>query len=194
MKKGDQYGEYKNNIGRFYSRNRRVPTYSEIMDLCGFASKNAASKLVHKLIDDGFLDKDVTGKIIPSQIDSPIKVLGVVEAGFGAPAEEEVLDTLSLDEYLIDNREATYMLEVKGDSMIDAGIIEGDMVLVERTQDYHLGDIVIAEIDGRFTMKYIRKTGSVIWLEPANKAYKPLYPTEDLKVVAVVKAVIRKYS
>lgn len=85
------------------------------------------------------------------------------------------------------------MLEVKGDSMIDAGIQEGDLVLVERGREPKIGDIVIAEVDGGWTMKYYRKKGSTIYLEPANKRYGPIFPTHDLKIEAVVRGVIRKY-
>jgi SOS-response transcriptional repressor LexA len=77
--------------------------------------------------------------------------------------------------------------------MIDAGIQEGDLVIVERRGQPKIGDIVIAEVDGGWTMKYFRKKGNQIYLEPANKNYKNIYPTEDLKVAAIVKGVIRKY-
>jgi repressor LexA len=119
--------------------------------------------------------------------------LGNIEAGFPSAAEEELTDTMSLDEYLIENKEATYILRVKGDSMVDAGIHEGDMVIVERKNNFKNGDIVIAEIDNEWTIKYLRKNGGVTYLEPANKKYKPIYPKEELKIAAVVKAVIRKY-
>ena len=85
------------------------------------------------------------------------------------------------------------MLEVDGDSMIDAHIEKGDMVLVEKTNQAKDMQIVIAEVDGEFTMKYFRKEGNKIWLEPANENYKPIYPTQGLNVIAVLKAVIRKY-
>jgi repressor LexA len=116
-----------------------------------------------------------------------------VEAGFPSPAEEELLDTMSLDEYLISNKEATFILQVSGNSMIDAGIMPKDLVLVERTNEAKPGDIVIAEVDGKWTMKYLRQKGNQMYLEPANKKYTPIYPKEELKISAVVKAVIRKY-
>ena len=100
---------------------------------------------------------------------------------------------MSIDDYLISDKDKTFILEVKGDSMIDAGIHEGDMVVVERKNDPREGDIVIAEVDGGWTMKYYRKKAGQIFLEPANKNYKPIYPTYDLKIAAIVKGVIRKY-
>ena len=85
------------------------------------------------------------------------------------------------------------MLEVDGDSMIDAHIEKGDMVLVERATVAKDGQIVIAEVDGEFTMKYFRKKGDKAWLEPANKNYQSIYPEHSLNINAVLKAVIRKY-
>jgi repressor LexA len=77
--------------------------------------------------------------------------------------------------------------------MIDAHIADGDMVLVEKTDRAQDGDIVIANVDGEFTMKYFKKDGNKVWLEPANKDFKPIHPKQYLHINAVVKAVIRKY-
>ena len=163
------------------------------MNLLGFKSKNAVYKLVNKLIDAGILSKDSGGKLIPNNLFQEVKMLGLVEAGMPSVAEETVLDTLNLDNYLINDRSSTYVLEVKGDSMIEEGIKEGDLVVVERKSDPKDGDIVIAEVDGGWTMKYFRKKGNQVYLQPANKNYKPIYPEQDLKISAVVKGVIRKY-
>lgn len=183
----------KNKITSFYKKHRRLPSYSEIMALAGLKSKNSVFKLVKKLVRDGFLAKDSAGKLIPDRIYGETRVLGMVQAGFPTPAEEELVDTISLDEYLIENKEATFMLKVSGDSMIDAGIMEGDMVLADRSAKPSSGDIVIAEVDGEWTMKYLRQTSGKFWLEPANKKYPAIIPKEELTVAAVVKAIIRKY-
>ena len=177
----------------FYRTHKRMPSYAEIMAFTGYRTKSAAHYFVHKLIKAGVVEKDASGKLIPVRLYGDVPLLGLVEAGFPSPAEEELADTMSFDEYLIENKEATYILKVKGDSMIDAGICEGDMVVVERTATPKVGQIVIAEVDGAWTMKYLRKRGSAFYLEPANKKYKPIIPKEDLKVAAVVKAVVRKY-
>jgi len=180
-------------ILEFYRTSRRMPSYQEIMQLTGFHSKNAVFKLINRLVTAGFIEKDNQGRIIPKRIFGAIRVLGIVEAGFPSPAEEELLDTMSLDDYLISNKEATFILQVSGDSMKDAGIMPKDLVLVERTDQANPGDIVIAEVDGKWTMKYLRQKGNQMYLEAANKKYPPIYPEEELKISAVVKAVIRKY-
>jgi SOS regulatory protein LexA len=132
--------------------------------------------------------------IVPSKRARPIPILGTIEAGFPSPAEEELIDTMKLDEYLIRNKAATMMLQVRGDSMIDAGIHPGDVALLERGADAKDGDIVVAEVDGcRWTLKYLRQRAGQIYLEPANKKYKPIYPEESLKITAVLVGLVRKY-
>lgn len=187
------FEKYKGKILGFYRRNRRMPSYAEIMEIVGFHSKNPVHKLVAKLIQRGVIEKDATGRLIPRHLGLSLRVLGVVEAGWPSPAEEELLDTMTLDDYLICNKEATYLLQVKGDSMIEAGILPGDQVLVERGTEPKDGDIVIAEVDGSWTMKFFHKRGGRVVLVPGNKKYKPITPKEELRIAAVVKAVIRKY-
>jgi len=184
---------YKEKINKFYKDRRRMPSYREMMDILGFRSKNAVFKLVKKLESENFLSKDRMGRLIPKNIFGAVKVLGSVEAGFPTAAEEELADTMTLDEYLIKNKEATFILKVSGDSMKDAGIMQGDMVIVERNSLPKDGDIVVAEVDGGWTIKYFRKRGRDIFLEPANKKFKTIHPKEEMKIAAVVKAVIRKY-
>ncbi len=187
------HNTYEKEIKDFYEKNKRMPTYSEMMKLFGFKSKNAVFKVVNKLIEAGIVAKDYLGRLIPSETFGEIPKLGFVTAGFPATVEEEMADTVNLDDLLVKNKSLTYMLEVDGDSMIDAHIENGDMVLVEKRDNAKDGDIVIANVDGEFTMKYFRKSGDKAWLEPANKNYKSIYPTQSLNVIAVLKAVIRKY-
>ncbi|MFC1618304.1 transcriptional repressor LexA [Patescibacteria group bacterium] len=185
---------YLNKIKSFYDKQKRMPSYGELAKLLGFKSRNAAYKLADRLIKAGVLSKDSAGRLRPSKLFQDTKVLGVIEAGFPSPAEEELIDTLSLDDFLIRNKSATYILEVTGQSMIDAGIMPGDMVLVERGKDPKEGDIVIAEVDSKWTMKYYRKIRGRVCLVPANRRYKTIYPEEELNIAAIVIAVIRKYQ
>ena len=102
---------------------------------------------------------------------------------------------MSIDNYLIGNKEATFMLRVSGESMLDAGIQPGDMVVVERRTDARDGDIVVAFIDGGHTVKFLRKKDGQVWLEAANERFSDIVPAEgeELQIMAVVRAVIRKY-
>jgi len=180
-------------IAHFYSQKGRMPSYSEIGDLIGFSSKNAVFKLVSKLEKLKVLERDSKGRLIALSLAAPVKLLGTVEAGFPSPAEEELADNLSLDDLLIQNPEATFLLKVSGDSMSEAGILPGDMVLVDKGENPKNGDIVIAEVDGEWTMKYLKKRGENVVLIPANPKYQPIRPKKELKIAGVVTAVVRKY-
>ena len=191
---------YKNKIISFYKENKRMPVYTEIMKLLNFKSKNAVAKVIDKLVNEGVLDKDSSGHIIPNKLIGEIQLLGLVEAGFPTVAEEIDLDMINIDDYLIKDKDSSYMLEVKGESMIDAGIHEGDMVIAEKVsaegkgkKEVRDGDIVIALVDGGWTMKYYRNRLGKIYLEPANKNFNNIYPENELEIAAIVKGVIRKY-
>jgi SOS-response transcriptional repressor LexA len=110
-------------ISHFYRQKGRMPSFSEIGEMVGLRSKNAVFKLVNKLEQFRFIGRDEKGRLIPGSIASTVRMLGTVEAGFPSPAEEELADTLSLDELLIQNPEATFLLKVSGDSMAEAGIL-----------------------------------------------------------------------
>lgn len=190
-----QERSYLYKLRMFYRAHERMPSYGELMDTCGFSSKNAVTYHVSRWLQDGLIKKDKkTGKLLPGRGMHVLRVLGMVEAGFPSPAEEENVDTISLDDWLITKKESSFMLEVSGESMLDAGIHPGDMVILERGRQPKNGDIVVAEVDHDWTIKFFEKVGSVITLKPANKAFKPIVPKEELKVAGVVTAVIRKYK
>jgi repressor LexA len=148
---------------------------------------------VNKLLEEGFLVKDGS-KLALAQIGSVVR-LGTVQAGFPTAAEEDVeTELVSLDDFLIDHKSSTYMLEVVGESMIDAGILEGDLVLVERGRTPRRGDIVLALVDHEYTLKYLDTEKGRPVLIPANTRFKKIYPNPNtFKIEAVLKAVIRKY-
>ena len=185
---------YKQRIINFCKQNRRVPGYKEFQQITGFKSKNAVFKLISKLVDEHVLEKDSNGKLSMKSLFGELPMLGVVEAGIPTLVSNDFIESTSVESFLLgDVRGETYMLEVKGESMIDAHITEGDMVLVERTQSPKVGDIVIALVDGGWTMKFYRidKKGRA-YLEPANEAFSNIYPEYELDIRAVVRAVIRK--
>ena len=170
--------EYKNKLESFYTKEKRMPTYTEMMKMFGFKSKNAVARVVDKLVEAGYVAKDHLGRLIPDESFGEIPLLGSVKAGFPADVTEEFNDTLNLNNYLAPKKDNTYILEVDGDSMIEAHIADGDMVVVEKTNVAKDGEMVIANVDGEFTMKYFRKTGDKVWLQPANKDFENIYPEQ----------------
>ena len=115
--------------------------------------------------------------------------------GFGAAADDYMERGIDLNEQLVHNKPATYFFRMKGDAMQEAGIFDGDTVLVERSSSLKDGDIVVALMEDGYTIKYLKKTTKGMYLEPANTKYRAIYPTEDnpIELVAKVKAVIRKF-
>lgn len=180
----------------FYKRYDRLPSLGEIAKLFNYSSRNSAVYLVNKLIENNIIEKDPsTGKLLTTPLfHNRIKLLGSVAAGFPTAEEEELQGTISLEEFLIDKPTATFMLEVKGDSMIEAGILPKDMVLVEKGRLAKSGDIVIAEVDGEWTMKYLRKSKGKTYLQAANPNYPDIHPEKTLNITGVVISTCRKYG
>jgi repressor LexA len=177
----------------FFRRSRRMPSYEEMLDLLGVRSKSVVHFWINKLLKEGVLEKDARGRLSPARRLFGIPIAGEVAAGLPVPAEEELCDLLSLDDYLVTKPEASFLLRVSGDSMTGEGIKEGDMVVVEKERAPGNGDIVIAEVDGEWTMKYFRKDGEGVYLEAANPKYPLIRAKTELRLGGVVTAVIRKY-
>ena len=193
MEKKRTIGTVEKKIAAFFHGNRRMPTYSEMMALLGVRSKSVVHFWVSKLLDKGLLVKDSRGFLRPVRRSLCLPLIGEVAAGFPSPAEEELRDIISFDEYLITRPESSFLLKVSGDSMTGEGIMEGDMIIVERGRDPHNGDIVVAEVDGEWTVKYFRQEGKTVVLEAANPKYPAIRPKSELRLGGVVTAVIRKY-
>ena len=208
------YKKYSSQIYDFYDSQFRMPTFKELTDIFGVNSKDTVSRILDTLVSFGYIAKDSNGKILPiiekfkSQNYKPktkieksylnikygLKMLGLVEAGFPSFVDAADMETISLEDWIVKDKNATFMLQVKGESMIDAGIMEGDYVIVERGREPKNNDIVLANIDSGWTLKYYKKDKTGIYLEPANKKFKIIRPKQDLEIPAVVISVIRKYG
>jgi repressor LexA len=180
-------------IAAFFRENRRMPTYAEMMKLLEVRSKNVVHFWVKKLISKGLLEKD-RRHLRPVRKSFPLPLAGDVQAGLPAPAEEDLRDVVSLDEYLITRPDSTFLLRVRGDSMVDEGIKEGDLVLVEKDRKPKNGDIVLAEVGGEWTMKFLRSRGKETILESADRVHPPIRAKSELRIGGVVTAVLRKYD
>ena len=177
-----------------FNRDRhRMPTYEEMLTLLAVRSKSVVHFWMNKLLQEGILEKDKSGHLTFMNPLIGVPLAGQVSAGFPSPAEEELRDVISFDEYLITKQAESFLLKVDGDSMIGAGIMPDDLVLVERGREPKTGDIVIAEVDGAWTMKYFHKKGKEVYLEAANPKYPRIKPVAELRLGGVVTAVVRKY-
>lgn len=180
-------------LRRFVKTEGRVPTYREMLALFEYRSKNAVHGLVKKLEHFGYIRKSRGKLAATARLTGSLKLLGAVQAGFPSPAEEELANTINLDEFLVERPDASYLLTVSGDSMIEAGIHPGDIVLVEKGRTPKNRDIVVAQVDDEWTLKYFIKDAEGILLLPANRKYKSIRPRRSLTIGGVVRAVIRKF-
>ena len=118
-----------------------------------------------------------------------------VVAGFPSPAEDYVAERLDLNEKLIRNKEATFLLSVQGDSMKGVGILDGDILVVDRSIQPQDGKIVIAALDGELTVKRLSMKSTGTWLVPENENYPPILVREasDIVIWGVVTATISQF-
>ena len=170
-----------------------MPSFAEMVRLLGVKSKSVVNFWINKLIDADLLEKDDKGHLIFTKRAFAIPMAGSVQAGFPSPEEEALCDIISMDEYLINKPEASFLLQVSGDSMIGEGIMEGDLVIVEKGKEPKVGDVVVAEVDGNWTLKYFRKDGAQVYLEAANPKYPIIRPKTELRLGGIVTAVVRRY-
>ena len=181
-------------LRQFWRLERRAPTYAEMLGLFDYKSKNAVFGLMDKLAEAGYVAKDTNGRIaLLPKLTGTVRILGSIAAGFPTQEEEQETDAITLDEFLVKNPDRTFMLTVRGDSMIDAGILPGDVVLVEKGPRPGQNDIVVACVDDEWTLKYYVRDAAGVRLEPANRKYKFIRPQRSLEIGGIVRAVIRKY-
>ncbi len=192
-----------NYIREFQRKRGYSPSLSDLALAFGVRSKNAVAKVVTALVREGYLEKDPKGRIKILEYGEQsgdatvgplvLPLFGPISAGFAAPAEEQAEERVTIDDYIVRKRDATFLLRVRGDSMIDAGIYEGDLVVVERGADPKTGDIVVGILDGEYTLKRLKKDKGKYYLQAENPRYPDLYAMDELKVAGVVRGVIRKY-
>lgn len=174
----------------YLQKNRRMPSVRELARLLGLRSSSSAHDLAQEWVKDGFVTKDETGRILPGEIQWYLPLLGAVNAGI-FPENDQLA---ALDDWLLTQEKPTYMIRVNGNSMKEAAILDGDHAVVERTDQCKPGDIVIARIDGAWTIKHLRvDTKGNRYLQACDDAYSKIHPSHELRIVAVVTAVIRRY-
>ena len=180
----------------------RAPSLADVADRFGFASRNAAHKHVQSLLAEGLLEQAPgrkRGLRLPGGSPDllPLAVLGRVAAGLPIGADIG-LDVAPEDRLWLDRRlfspSPDYLLKVQGDSMIDDGILDGDLVGVHRTSDARDGQTVIARIDGEITIKRLRRERRRIQLLPRNPAHAPIEiePGQDFAIEGVYCGLVRQ--
>ncbi len=170
-----------------------LPSFEIIAKDFGFKHKNSVWQYFNKLKEENLIFEKNNRFYINKDLFGAVLFSSVVKAGFASVADDYIEKRVSLDETFEINSPSTFLFTVSGDSMIDLGIYEGDKVIVQKTNSAKNGDIVVAFIDGGYTLKTYRNKNNKIWLEPANSNYPNLYPKEQLVIFGVAQGIVRKF-
>jgi len=186
--------EYLGKLQDYFTDYRSLPSYAVIGEMLGMASKSAVSALVKRLTLAGFLETTPDRRLAPTKrfFERPLADFNV-PAGLPAAANDAMSESITIDEYLIPRPSTTVMVTVRGDSMIEAGIFDGDIAIVEKRHAAKLGDIVVAIVDNEYTLKTLGRDKQGFMLLPHNAAYTPIRPQESLEIFGVMVGLIRKY-
>ncbi|NLR76074.1 LexA family protein [Leeia aquatica] len=185
--------EYLAKLQGYYADYRSLPSFAVMGQMLGLASKSAVSALVKRLQLQNFLEMTPDKRLAPTKrfFARPL-MEDVVRAGLPSLANDGMRDAITIDDYLIDNPAETILITVRGDSMIDAHIQDGDLAVVEKRHAARPGDIVVAIVDGEFTLKYLDKENGQFILKPGNPAYPVIRPTTSLEIFGVMVGLVRK--
>jgi repressor LexA len=177
----------------YYARHRALPSYASIGELLGLKSKSSVAAMVARLKLAGYLDSTPDRRLAPtSRFFARPLAESPVQAGMPNAVDDAHADALTIDDYLIERPSQTVLIRVKGDSMLDAGILEGDLVVVEKTPSAKRGDVVVAIVDGQFTLKRLDIERGQFVLKPENKAYPVIRPEGALEIFGVMVGLVRK--
>lgn len=184
------------------------PTVREIGDRFSISSTNGVRSVLSALIRKGYIKRSARisrGLELLQPEEKPavdesrfweIPILGKVAAGTPIMAVQNLQGTVWVDPEFLMNRRDVFALRVQGDSMIEAGILEGDLVFAKQQQNADKGDMVVALINEEATVKYFHPESGRIRLEPANATYKPIVvnPSQDFRIAGKVIGVMRRYT
>ncbi|MGE0315847.1 MAG: LexA family protein [Lautropia sp.] len=176
----------------YVKRHGMIPSMGRLCGVLGLSSTGSVFALLKRLTEAGFLER-VDGRIVPTKRFFARPLLGTVRAGLPQPEDQSQAEALTIDDFLIDDPNRTSLHRVRGDSMRDAGILEGDLVTVEHASPAAPGDIVLAVVDGELTVKTLRLDDEGrFFLEAANPSYGPIRPGTSLEVVGIVTGIVRR--
>jgi repressor LexA len=187
-------GEYLAKLQDYYADWKNIPSYAKLCDVFGIASKSWVKAILTRLNAAGFIDRTPDGAWIPSrQFFARPLAESSVQAGMPVSVSATQGEYFVIDDMLIDRPSETTLIPVKGDSMIEAGIHDGDIAVVEKRNLASVGDIVVAIVDNEFTLKTLDKEHGKYILRPANQAYPIIRPQGILEIFGVLVGLIRKY-
>lgn len=186
--------EYLTKLQDYYADWKSIPSYAKLCEVFGITSKSWVKAVLDRLCAAGFLERTPDAMWIPTrQFFARPLAESTVQAGMPMAVTETQGDYFVIDDMLIDTPSKTTLITVKGESMIDAGIYDGDVAVVEKRMTANIGDIVVAIVDDEFTLKTLDKERGHFILRPANPAFAVIRPQGKLEIFGVLVGLIRKY-
>lgn len=176
----------------YYARHGVLPSYATLSELAGFKAKSWAHTLVGLLREQGFVELTPQRRLKPGPRFFERDLAESIRAGSPEHVPDSPPQTITIDSYLIARPSETSLVRVKGDSMIEAGILEGDLAVIEWRTDAWPGDIVVAAVDGDFTLKYLERDKNGYYLRAANSAYPPIRAQGRLEISGVMVGLVRR--
>jgi len=186
--------QYLEKLQDYYAEHKVIPSYSVLAGLWGVSAKSWVAECVKRFEEGGYLDWTPDRQLKPGKRFFERRVADApVQAGLPNPAIAEGYDFVSsIDEMVVRVPSKTELIRVKGDSMVEAGIHEGDFLVVEKQPNANVGEIVVAIVDNEFTVKYLGRERNEFVLKPANRAYPVIRPRGRLEIYGVMAGLVRK--
>lgn len=187
--------DYLNFLRDYFAKHHALPSFSVIAKMVGLKSTSAVAAMVNRLKSESYLESAPDKRLKPGKNFFEREILGSVQAGMPTPANDVLVESLSIDSYLIDQPSRSVLLTVKGDSMIDAGLLPGDYVVVKKEAPTRAGDIVVAIVDNEYTIKYLAADSKGgFYLKPGNKEFPDIRASGHLQIFGLVLGSFRKYG
>ena len=184
---------YLEKLQDYYAEHKVIPSYSVLATLWGISAKSWVAECVRRFEEAGFLDWTPDRQLKPGPRFFERRLAhDTVQAGLPNPALSDGYDLVTIDDYLIRVPSKTSLVRVKGESMIDAGIHDGDLIVVEQQPNANIGDIVVAIVDNEFTVKTLDREKGGFVLKPANKAFPVIRPKGRLEIFGVMAGLVRR--
>lgn len=185
--------EYLAKLRDYYAEHRLLPSYSAVAALLGLRSTSAVAALVKRMKEAGLLDSAPGGRLRPGPRFFERSLADTVSAAIPHSASDVPVEGLNVDAYLVDQPSRTVLLTVKDDSMVEAGLLPGDILVVKKGAPARIGDIVVAIVEHEYTVKCLAHDRRGFFLMPRNKAHAPLRPSGSLEIFGLVVGMFRKY-
>src|SRR3989344_1105045 len=194
-------------LAQFQKQYGYSPTLSEIAQATGHRSNSTVHTLIRSLVEKGYvqkvdgntrvlkiLDEKMTSGLLGTQPSIELPLMGYIAAGSPLEPHTDPNATFQISASMISGKKTAYVLQVKGQSMIEDGIYDGDFVVIEKSEIAENGDIGVALVDDNMaTLKKFYKEGGQVVLRPANASMDPIYP-KSLKIQGIAVGIVRKFK